>query len=844
MRNKFTNVLMALTVVATGIFATQSADAAKRKVVIEDHTGAWCQFCPMGIVEFQKLEKQYGDSFIGVAVHNGDGMTISPYQGDLASEMGVNAYPNGTINRKILANAKQAQHPTSPDNSNTPWLSGVASMINQQVPVGVSVAVDYDKVTGDYTATVTAVVESALNYPLAFNLWALEEYMRGTGQQWDQINALSGNPAYAGTDFYSLPTRIEGYIHNEVFRGATGGLWGSTEGLPSGGSTPAGTYTKTYTGNVKALNVENSLNAYFVAIVTNANTKEIINADRVGRPNYTKEAMAPTLTVTQSEIYKFVPNNESKVFKVGVKNNNNVESVHNISISSGSVIPAGWDVQVNPVTLAANATGEFEISVNPNNNPGLAIISFRAFSQVPDSKNWASQNNVLSLSEATKRMFFESSDQYAGVMNQVLGFTGSFDGYARSPISPSQLEAFEPNLKNILNTAIFTIDEGKTGFAAQVTAANLTTIKNLMAGGVDILLSAPADLLIYGNAIPNFPPTGDATNFFKNTLGVDLGLNLGLVNDQNQYIAMPVTGVLNDPISNGIAFNINQQGVVRPIQSVPTMILNGNSNATAFLEAPNSAPLTSSNNKLGIKLDNKGQRTIFLSLPTDASQNNIIVPYVKNMIVWLEGEDVVQADGPKIALSVKSLKFGDVKVSEKSTKTVTVSNTGDEKLTITSANLKSGTIFSVKTGKLPISIDAGQTVTFTVEFTPPSEKAFSDELTIVSNDPGQLSSVVTMNGLGVNGTTSVPGVISDLFEMTVTPNPIVDNSVINFNVKKSANVSIELIDATGRVINQLFNGVTTGSNVDLNAAQLSSGTYYINANVDGKNTQIPVVITK
>ena len=125
------------------------------------------------------------------------------------------------------------------------------------------------------------------------------------------------------------------------------------------------------------------------------------------------------------------------------------------------------------------------------------------------------------------------------------------------------------------------------------------------------------------------------------------------------------------------------------------------------------------------------------------------------------------------------------------------------------------------------------------------ENDFSDaEITFVSNDKSAPNKVMTVSGTGVDAAASVPGVISDLFEMTVTPNPIVDASEVKFNVTGSANVNIELIDATGRIVNSVYNGVTTGETVGLNSSQLSSGTYYINANVDGKTTQIPVVITK
>ncbi len=56
-----------------------SAYSFDHAVVVEEGTGIWCGFCPMGIVALDKLSSEYPDSFIGIAVHGDDVMESASY---------------------------------------------------------------------------------------------------------------------------------------------------------------------------------------------------------------------------------------------------------------------------------------------------------------------------------------------------------------------------------------------------------------------------------------------------------------------------------------------------------------------------------------------------------------------------------------------------------------------------------------------------------------------------------------------------------------------------------------------------------------------------------------------
>lgn len=80
---KVNGVALAAPLEATGTLTTYD-DGYPRKTVIEEGTGAWCQYCPSGIVMMEFLKENYPD-LIRIAVHNGDRMALSNYQGFIST---------------------------------------------------------------------------------------------------------------------------------------------------------------------------------------------------------------------------------------------------------------------------------------------------------------------------------------------------------------------------------------------------------------------------------------------------------------------------------------------------------------------------------------------------------------------------------------------------------------------------------------------------------------------------------------------------------------------------------------------------------------------------------------
>lgn len=70
----------------------------EKRVLVEEWTGMWCQYCTKGIVIMQSLERLYGDRFIGVAVHDGDVLATLAYDG-MKSIYGM-TFPSLWVGRK------------------------------------------------------------------------------------------------------------------------------------------------------------------------------------------------------------------------------------------------------------------------------------------------------------------------------------------------------------------------------------------------------------------------------------------------------------------------------------------------------------------------------------------------------------------------------------------------------------------------------------------------------------------------------------------------------------------------------------------------------------------------
>jgi len=105
---------------------------------------------------------------------------------------------------------------------------------------------------------------------------------------------------------------------------------------------------------------------------------------------------------------------------------------------------------------------------------------------------------------------------------------------------------------------------------------------------------------------------------------------------------------------------------------------------------------------------------------------------------------------PALTVTPASASFGNVTVGTSSTQTMQFTNSGTGTLTITQVSV-TGTGFSAGTLTLPVSLNAGQSTTFNLQFAPTSTGSATGSATIVSNAPNS-PTTVALSGTGVAAT--------------------------------------------------------------------------------------------
>ena len=126
--------------------------------------------------------------------------------------------------------------------------------------------------------------------------------------------------------------------------------------------------------------------------------------------------------------------------------------------------------------------------------------------------------------------------------------------------------------------------------------------------------------------------------------------------------------------------------------------------------------------------------------------------------------------GVAIDISPSSVSFGNVAVGQSMTKTVTLTNTGTEALSVSGISV-AGTGFTASGPHLPISLGAGQSTSISAVFKPTVGDADTGTITIASNVAGSPSRIA-LSGTGTTGKTGTTAAT-----LTATPSSIAFGSV-------------------------------------------------------------------
>ncbi len=242
----------------------------KKSVLIEEGTGTWCGWCPRGAVAMEYMYQQTATAkdFIGIAVHNGDPMTVSAY--DAGANFG--GYPAANVDRALLDQGV----------SNTAFMNYYNARKTLVPPAAISADITNDG-GNNFTIVAKATFRTnfaASNYRLGVIM--VEDDVTGTASGYNQANYYSSTSqnqplSGAGHNWQQEPNPVPAanMVYDHVGRALLGGYAGQA------GSVPAAItdgQVASYTFNYAKPATSNGFKMKAVVVLIDQANGEVVNA--------------------------------------------------------------------------------------------------------------------------------------------------------------------------------------------------------------------------------------------------------------------------------------------------------------------------------------------------------------------------------------------------------------------------------------------------------------------------------------------------------------------------------------------------------------------------------------
>jgi len=200
-----------------------------RIIVGEEGTGTWCGWCPRGAVYMDYLAAKYPDHFAGIAVHNGDPMTVSDY--DAAMANAISGYPSGLVDRASFNGAGEVD----PQD----FEAAMMERIDTDPGVIINNAVSYDPTTEEYRITRNFSFTQAITGTLRVATVLIEDEVSGAAADYAQTNYYSGggNGSMGGYEALGGSVPASDMVYHHVARYLEGGFTGATGVIAAGAAT-------------------------------------------------------------------------------------------------------------------------------------------------------------------------------------------------------------------------------------------------------------------------------------------------------------------------------------------------------------------------------------------------------------------------------------------------------------------------------------------------------------------------------------------------------------------------------------------------------------------------------
>ncbi len=640
-----------------GFVAIQSIVDAKvpRRVLMEDHTGAWCGWCVLGNQAMEDILEEFQDRFIPVALHNGDNMAISSIQGPIAQAMGITGYPSGTMNRMKIntpdGDFTIAHHPVY-------WEQTVPEHMSDMSAVDVDVTYTFNKETMELTATVKATVLEDIPGQLAFNLYVMHDDMTGTGSGWDQSNYLSGRPGYENHPYYNQPKKITNYKHQNVMINMLGGAFGTNGIFPATGAKAGQTYEHTFTTNL--LNntpaVQNVDKIWFVGLVQQTGGKyEILNSKAVNKVYPRANYRIRPATVDN---YKLTPRGGTSTIPVALNNFSPKKLTGSVVLDAAhSSYPTDWNIQIEntKIEIESGSTQTVNFNIIPGATKGVGIFNF-IITPTANNDYDATQTNItiFALSDGFKYVIWTQGDRTAPFLQSFNQLSTVTSNTVILPSSNAALDAFS---NYGFDMAIIPETYLSRGLLFNNTKL-LTHLNDLIAAKKPILITS---ILSAWFSAGNYSSSGyvpdQLTMNFYNSLGIkgiSQAMPMSAGNSQQGTLFLIDINGTDDEISKDYVATLNKYNQATfPYYTIyldPVKVVNTDI-ATPILTFSSTQTIVPTDTTAAVKINTaSGSRAIYcgfsFDLIDDAAKRTTLMG---NMITWLLGETSVDIENTNAA---------------------------------------------------------------------------------------------------------------------------------------------------------------------------------------------------
>ncbi|MBI5218708.1 MAG: Omp28-related outer membrane protein [Bacteroidia bacterium] len=304
-----------------------------KRVLGEEGTGTWCGWCPRGAVYMEQMATDHPDTWIGIAVHNGDPMVVTNYDAAMGNYIG--GYPSGLVDRQATE--------FDPTDFNDAYIDRITKI----APVDMSItSVSWNSGTRSLSFTVQGVLAGDFNGNYRFNAVLTEDQVHGTTTSYNQANYYSGGTTPlngAGHNWQTEPDPVlaANMYYDHVARYLFSGWSGAASSIPATNIAGA-TISKAYTYTLPAIWNENNMN--IIGFIVNQTNGEIVNACKsdvltaIGKVNTNEELVAYPNPTTGIVHIKY-----SKPVNVAVYNilGELITTVNNTTSVNMNNLPAG-----------------------------------------------------------------------------------------------------------------------------------------------------------------------------------------------------------------------------------------------------------------------------------------------------------------------------------------------------------------------------------------------------------------------------------------------------------------------------------------------------------------------